>query len=66
MHYLTPSTSENQRNNLNMSWGIGCGLRFYEKYEIDIIGYFGLLHMITQKDTELYDNKIRMSFKYFF
>lgn len=53
-------------NRLNLSWGIGCGLRFYEKYEIDIIGYFGLLHMITQKDTELYDNKIRMSFKYFF
>lgn len=53
-------------NHLNLSWGIGCGLCFYDKYEIDIIGYFGLLHMISQSDIDLYANKIRMSFKYFF
>ncbi len=53
-------------NRFNMSWGIGCGLEFYNKYEIDMIGYFGLPHLIRRTNIDLYDNKVRMSFKYFF
>ena len=53
-------------NQLNFSWGIGCGLGFDDNYEIDIVGYFGLPHMMSQSKTNLYDNKVRMSFKYFF
>lgn len=53
-------------NRLNISWGIGCGLCLSDKYEIDIVGYLGLPQMIRQSNTDLYDNKLRMSFKYFF
>ncbi len=53
-------------NNFNISWGIGCGLELYNKYEIDFIGYFGLPHLIRRTNIDLYDNKVRMLFKYFF
>ncbi len=53
-------------NPFNISWGIGCGLGLNDKYEIDIVGYFGLPHLIRQSNNNLYDNKVRMSFKYYF
>lgn len=53
-------------NQLNVSWGIGCGLGFNDNYEIAAVGYFGLPHMIRQSNTGLYDNKVRITFKYFF
>lgn len=56
----------NEYNHFNFSWGFGCGLRFYDKYEIDVMGYFGLFNFIKQTNMNTYDNKIRMSLKYFF
>ncbi len=54
-------------NRLNLSWGIGCALGFFSKYEIDIIGYFGLSRLINKNlNPDIYDNKVRLSFKYFF
>ena len=53
-------------NCFNISWGIGCGLLFSDRYEIDVIGYFGLVNIIRHSKIDLTDNKIRMSFKYYF
>lgn len=53
-------------NCFNISWGIGCGLLFSDRYEIDVIGYFGLVNIIRHSKIDITDNKIRMSFKYYF
>lgn len=53
-------------NDFNISWGIGCGLCLYDKFGIDFLGYFGLANLTNQSITNIYDNKVRMSFKYFF
>ena len=53
-------------NCFNISWGIGCGLCLSDRYEIDVIGYFGLVNIIRFSKIDLTDNKIRMSFKYYF
>ena len=53
-------------NCFNISWGIGCGLLFSDQYEIDVIGYFGLMNIIRHSKIDLTDNKICMSFKYYF
>ena len=52
-------------NRFNISWGIGCGLFISDRYEIDVIGYFGLVNIIRHSKIDLTDNKIRMSFKYY-
>ena len=53
-------------NYFNISWGIGCGICLNDRYEIDVIGYFGLVNIMRHSKTDLTDNKIRMSFKYYF
>ena len=53
-------------NRYNFSWGIGCGLCLGDRYEIDVMGYFGLVNIISHSKTDLTDNRIRMSFKYYF
>ncbi len=53
-------------NLFNISWGIGCGLELFNKYEIDMIGYFGLPHLIKLSNIDLYNNKVNISLKYFF
>jgi len=63
---VTNDMDDYKWNRFNISWGIGCGLELNNKYEIDMIGYFGLPHLISQSKIDLYDNKVRMSFKYFF
>ncbi len=63
---VTDDMDDCKWNRFNISWGIGCGLEFDHKYEIDFLGYFGLLHLIRQFNTDVYDNKVRVSFKYFF
>ncbi len=63
---FTDGMDDYKWNRFNISWGIGCGLEFCNKYEIDMMGYFGLSHLIRRTNFDLYDNKVRMSFKYFF
>lgn len=53
-------------NDFNTSWGIGCGLCLLNKFGIDFTGYFGLANLTSQPKTNIYDNKVRMAFKYFF
>lgn len=52
-------------NCFNISWGIGCGICLNDRYEIDIIGYFGLVNIIRHLNTDISENKVCMSFKYY-
>lgn len=47
----------NEYNHFNFSWGVGCGPSFSNKYEIDVIGYFGLSNFIKQANMYTYHNK---------
>lgn len=57
--------SDYEWNRLNVCWCMGCGFIINNKFGIDLRGCFGLSRVLKIHNANLYNNKVRISIKYF-